>query len=47
MTKIIYNPPYMILIHKNSGRKLNTRNSEFIAYEEEKFDVKIIQEKLI
>ena len=37
----------MFLVHKESGLKLNTRNADYISYEEDKFTVEIVQEKLI
>ena len=37
----------MLLTHKESGLKLNTRNADYISYEEDKFEVEVIQEKLI
>lgn len=35
----LINPPYFTLIHKQSGRKFNTFNTEFISYDDEKFEM--------
>lgn len=47
MIKTIINPPYIILIHKISGRKYNTKNSDYIQYDDKKIDIKFGQNKLI
>ena len=39
MIKIIQNPPYMTLIHKQSGKKYNTFGVDFLSYDEDKFEV--------
>lgn len=33
----LHNPEYFTLIHKKSGKKINTLNSTFISYDDEKF----------
>ena len=38
MIKTIQNPPYFTLVHKKSGRKVNTFNCDFISYDSNKFD---------
>ena len=52
MQVTLENPEYFTLIHKLSGRKINTWNCDYIQYNDEKFEKvlpkrKMIQEKLI
>jgi len=35
----INNPDYFTLIHRQSGRKINTYNSVYISYDDEKFEI--------
>ena len=39
MIKIIQNPPYMTLIHRQSKKKFNTFGTDFLNYDDEKFEV--------
>ena len=46
MEKVIYNPQYFVLVHKQSGKKFNTRNTEIIKYDDEKFYIEGNQNRL-
>lgn len=39
MEVVIENPPYFTLVHKQSGMKFNTWESDLIKYDDEKFDI--------
>ena len=46
MIKIIYQPNDMILTRKQSNIKIYTKNAEYLAFDDEKFDIKVLQNKL-